>query len=69
MLIGSDGSGEWFGEVVSRLSFGGRVPRIAGGRVEGLETLVGPPVEDDGDGQNGLWLGARVSGPLSFEWG
>lgn len=61
-------TGERFGEVIRRLSFGGRVPRIAGGRVEGLETLVGPPGEDDGDGQNGLWLGARVSGPLSFEW-
>ncbi|MFD2077467.1 UvrD/REP helicase N-terminal domain-containing protein [Actinopolymorpha cephalotaxi] len=60
-------TGEKFGELIRRLSFGGAVPRLLGGRVEGLETLVGSPGRD-GPGRHGLWLGAMVSGPLSFEW-
>ncbi|MEQ4209656.1 UvrD-helicase domain-containing protein [Actinopolymorpha sp. B9G3] len=60
-------TGENFGELIRRLSFGGAVPRLIGGRLEGLETLVGSPVQN-GPGQHGLWIGAMVSGPLSFEW-
>jgi hypothetical protein len=60
-------TGEEFGRMVRRLSYGDRVPGLFGGRVEGLETLVGAPT-DDGPGQHGLWVGARISGPVSFEW-
>lgn len=60
-------TGEMFGRVVRRLAYGDRVPSLCGGRVEGTETLVGPGV-GSGPGQHGIWVGARVSGPLSFEW-
>jgi hypothetical protein len=60
-------TGETFGRLVRRLAFGDRVPGLSGGRVEGKETLVGASV-GSGPGRHGLWVGARVSGPLSFEW-
>jgi hypothetical protein len=60
-------TGEEFGLMVRRLSYGDRVPSLSGGRVEGIETLVGAPV-GRGPGCHGLWVGARVSGPVSFEW-
>lgn len=60
-------TGEEFGRLVRRLAYGDRVPSLSGGRVEGTETLVGPSV-GSGPRQHGLWVGARVSGPLSFEW-
>lgn len=58
---------EDFGVMVDRLSFRGRVPALRGGRVEGLETVVGPPGHT-GPGQYGFWVGARISGPITFEW-
>lgn len=60
-------TGEEFGRIVRRLAYGDRLPSISGGRVEGTETLVGPRV-GVGPGEHGIWVGARVSGPLSFEW-
>lgn len=60
-------TGEEFGRLIRRLAYGVRVPSLSGGRVEGIETLVGAPVRS-GPGCHGLWVGARVSGPLSFEW-
>lgn len=60
-------TGEEFGRLVRRLSFGDRVPHLVGGAVEGTETLVDEPY-GDGPGWHGLWVGARVSGPISFEW-
>lgn len=59
-------TGEEFGSVVERMSYS-RLPGIVGGRVEGVETIVGPP-RQDGPGQHGLWLGARVGGHLNFDW-
>ncbi|GIL33993.1 ATP-dependent helicase [Phycicoccus sp. DTK01] len=60
-------TGEEFGRMVRSLSSGDRVPELAGGRLEGTETVVGA-AREDGPGRHGLWLGARVSGPLDFEW-
>jgi hypothetical protein len=60
-------TGEEFGRLVRRLAYGDRVPSLSGGQVEGTETLVGAGV-GSGPRQHGLWVGARVSGPLSFEW-
>lgn len=60
-------TGEAFGSMIRHLSFGGRVPRLSGGRVEGTETLVGAPASSR-SGRHGLWVGARVSGPVTFEW-
>lgn len=59
-------TGEEFGRLVSRLSFSGRAPGLRGGRVEGLETIVGAPSETFE--HHGFWTGARVSGPITFEW-
>lgn len=59
-------TGEEFGLVMSELSYG-RMPHLLGGRVEGLETVVGPWAQD-GPGRHGVWLGARISGPVTFEW-
>ncbi len=53
--------------MVRSLSFGDRVPHLVGGRVEGTETVVGT-ARGDGPGRHGLWVGARVSGPVVFEW-
>ncbi|MEO3939341.1 UvrD-helicase domain-containing protein [Dermatophilaceae bacterium Soc4.6] len=66
-------TGEVFGELVRRQAFRDGLPGLTGGRVEGLETLVGPaghtaPDGYDGPGRHGLWVGARLAGPLSFEW-
>jgi DNA helicase-2/ATP-dependent DNA helicase PcrA len=58
---------EAFGALVRRLSFDGRVPSLSGGQVEGLETVVGPAVQTE-HSQHGFWTGARISGPLSFDW-
>lgn len=60
-------TGEEFGTLLRRLSFRGRVPVLRGGHVEGLETLVGSPGHSLA-GEYGFWVGARVSGPISFEW-
>lgn len=60
-------TGEEFGRLIRRVAYGDRVPSLSGGRVEGIETLVGAPV-GSGPGCHGLWVGARVSGPVSFEW-
>lgn len=60
-------TGEEFGALVRRLSFGGRVPTLRGGHVEGIETVVGPSVQSV-VGQHEFWVGARVSGPISFDW-
>ena len=60
-------TGEAFGALVRRLSFDGHAPGLSGGRVEGLETVVGPAVQTE-PGQHGFWTGARISGPLSFDW-
>lgn len=63
-------TGEDFAGVIRRTLFdrsGTRWPNPAGGRVEGLETVVGPP----GSGaarRHAFWLGARVSGPLELRW-
>lgn len=59
-------TGEEFGAWIRRLSFGGRVPALRGAHVEGLETVVGPLGQTGG--QYGFWLGARISGPTSFDW-
>ncbi len=59
-------TGEEFGNVMDRMSYG-RLPKLVGGHVEGLETLVGP-ARQDGPGRHGLWLGARVAGNLNFDW-
>jgi DNA helicase-2/ATP-dependent DNA helicase PcrA len=60
-------TGEAFGALIRRLSFDGRVPGLSGGQVEGLETVVGPAVQTE-HSQHGFWTGARISGPLSFDW-
>ena len=60
-------TGEEFGRMVRSLSFGDRVPQLVGGRVEGMETVVGT-ARDDGPGLHGMWVGARVSGPVVFDW-
>ena len=60
-------TGEEFGRLIRRLAFGDRVPGLAGGRVEGIETIVDAP-RGDGPGRHGIWVGARVSGPLSLDW-
>ena len=60
-------TGEELGILVRRLSFGGRAPALRGGHVEGVETVVGPPGQAHA-GQQEFWVGARVSGPISFEW-
>lgn len=60
-------TGEEFGRLISRLAFADRVPTLAGGRVDGTETLVDAPI-GEGPGRHGIWVGVRVCGPLSFEW-
>lgn len=60
-------TGAEFGGMVRSLSFGDRVPNLVGGRVEGTETVLGA-ARDHGPGRHGLWVGARVSGPVEFEW-
>lgn len=59
-------TGEWFGRTLSAHSYG-KLPDLVGGHVEGVETVIGPP-RDSGPGRNGLWLSARVSGPLKLDW-
>ncbi|WP_281964354.1 ATP-dependent helicase [Serinicoccus marinus] len=56
-----------FGAALSRLSYGGRRPTLQGGRVEGLETVVGAP-RQHGPGSNGMWSGCRVVGALDLVW-
>lgn len=62
-------TGETFGQLVAKLFDPTleRLPRLLGGRVEGVETVVGPPSQD-GPGRHGFWTGARVTGPLNLEW-
>lgn len=60
-------TGEALGILVRRLSFGRRAPALRGGHVEGVETVVGPAGQAH-TGQQEFWVGARVSGPISFEW-
>lgn len=60
-------TGEAFGSWIRRLSSGGRVPALRGARVSGLETVVGPSGHT-GTGPHGFWVGARISGPTSFDW-
>lgn len=60
-------TGTEFGAFIARRSYRGGRPLLRGGRVEGLETLVGTPDEHPG-GVHGLWLGARISGVVSTEW-
>ena len=65
LVVATDGRG--VRAVIRRLSYGDRVPHLVGGAVEGMETLVDDPF-GDGPGRHGFWVGARVAGPISFEW-
>ncbi|MGO0578268.1 UvrD-helicase domain-containing protein [Ornithinimicrobium panacihumi] len=56
-----------FGAVMRRLTFGDRFPGLSGGYVDGLETVVGQ-ARTDGPGRHGIWLGARIVGPLELRW-
>lgn len=59
-------TGEEFGRLIARVTR--RLPpELSGGRVDGLETTVGPP-STHGTGRHGLWLTARISGPVDFDW-
>lgn len=59
-------TGEDFGRIIDRVTR--RLPPdLAGARVDGLETTVGPP-SIHGPGRHGLWLTARISGPVDFDW-
>jgi hypothetical protein len=61
-------TGEDFGVLVRGLAFNkSQVPRLTGGRVEGLETVIGP-ARTVGRGRHGIWQGARVVGALSLDW-
>ena len=62
-------TGEEFGPAgFRRLSFGDRVPHLAGGHVEGLEAVVGRSVRPH-CGRRARILGRRaVSSSVSFEW-
>jgi DNA helicase II / ATP-dependent DNA helicase PcrA len=61
-------TGEDLGAVIRRCAFRcSSMPSLAGGRVEGLETVVGP-TRDNGPGRHGFWLGARVVGSLHLDW-
>jgi DNA helicase-2/ATP-dependent DNA helicase PcrA len=46
-----------------------RWPGLAGGAVDGLETVVGPPRGRDGGSEWTMWRSTQVTGLLSFEWG
>lgn len=65
IVIARTGAG--FGAVMRRLTFGDRYPGLAGGYVDGLETIVGH-ARTRGPGRHGIWLGARIVGPLKFRW-
>lgn len=43
------------------------LPRLSGGRVEGVETVVGT-ARPGRAGRHGIWHGARVVGPLELDW-
>ncbi len=57
---------EVFGSVVRQLSRS-KVPALRGARVEGTESVLGQ-AQQAGRGVHGLWVGARVGGPVAFEW-
>lgn len=62
---------ERFGrDIARRLGRSKRWPDLAGGRVEAIETVAGPPQDDsaDGVGAHGLWLGLRPVGLLYVGW-
>ena len=48
---------------------GTRWPGFAGGAVDGLETVVGPPRSPGGGSEWTMWRSVQVTGLLSFEWG
>lgn len=56
-----------FGQFVARKSFGSVLPDFRGARIDGLETIVGAP-RQAAPGRHGMWLGARVSGPVDLDW-
>jgi len=60
-------TGEEFGRLVADLTDPTltRLPLLTGGRVEGTETVPGPPLPG-GPGRHGFWTGARVAGTITF---
>lgn len=42
-------------------------PEFRGARVDGLETAVGTP-RQNAPGRHGMWLAARISGPVDLDW-
>lgn len=59
-------TGESFGEIMNRRART-RLPELQGGRVEGLETVIGAPSAKRG-GRHGMWVGARIAGAMRFDW-
>ena len=59
-------TGEEFGRILGRISQN-NPPNLIGGRFDGVETMVGHP-RDNGPGQHGLWLSARIAGPIDLKW-
>lgn len=58
-------TGEEFGRMIAGWAFtDGHLPRLEGGRVQGEETVVGRR----GSGR-GVWVGARIAGPVTLGWG
>ncbi len=57
-----------FGRWIRSETRGHDLPELVGGRVDGIETLVGTP-RGDSVGRYGLWTGARIVGPVDLEWG
>ncbi|WP_446664139.1 UvrD-helicase domain-containing protein [Flexivirga sp. B27] len=60
-------TGADFGKFMTGRVFGSVIPDLRGARIDGLETAVGAP-RQDAPGHHGLWLAARISGPVDLDW-
>ena len=60
-------TGAEFGQFIARNVSGSALPTFHGGRIDGLETAVGAP-RQDAPGRHGMWLAARISGPVDLDW-
>lgn len=60
-------TGADFGRFLAGKVYGSNFPDLHGARVDGLETAVGAP-RQDAPGRHGMWLSARISGPVDLEW-
>lgn len=58
-------TGDEFAKMILKASFHGDLPLLTGGRVEALETRFCAPRPD---APHGIFLAARISGPLTTSW-